>query len=103
VLSNLKGHVFADGGIAKLSRVSFTEPGTLAEIEGTFNLVDKNLNLRGLLRTSGKLSDTQSGFKSVVLKAVSPFLKKKSITVVPFIITGTSSNPSFALDLDGKR
>ena len=33
VLSNLKGRVSANGGIAKLSNISFTEPGTLAEIE----------------------------------------------------------------------
>jgi hypothetical protein len=103
VLSNLKGNVSANGGIAKLSKISFTEPGTRAEIEGTYNLVDKNVNLRGVLHTSGKLADTTSGFKSVVLKALGPFIKKKSITVVPFVITGTSSDPSFALDLDAKR
>jgi len=103
VLSNLKGHVSANDGIAKLSKISFTEPETLAEIEGTYDLVDKNVNLRGVLHTSGKLADTTSGFKSVVLKALGPFIKKKSITVVPFVITGTSSVPSFALDLDAKR
>ena len=103
VLSNLKGHVSANGGIATLSKISFTEPGTLAEIEGTYNLVDKSLNLRGVLHTNGKLADTTSGFKSVVLKALGPFLKKKSISVVPFEIKGTSSDPTFALDLDAKR
>jgi hypothetical protein len=102
VLSNLKGNFSTKDGIAKLSRISFTEPGTLAEIEGTFNLVDKRLNLRGVLHTSGKLADTTSGFKSMVLKALSPFLKKKSVTVVPFAITGTSTDPSFALDLAPK-
>jgi hypothetical protein len=103
VLSNLKGHFSANGGIAKLSEVSFTEPGTLAEINGTFNLVDKTLNLRGVLTTNGKLADTTSGFKSVVLKALGPLIKKKSVTVVPFAITGTSSHPSFALELAAKR
>jgi hypothetical protein len=103
VLSNLKGHVSATGGIAKLSKISFTEVGTHAEIDGTYNLVDKNLNLRGVLNTSGKLADTTSGFKSVVLKALGPFIKKKSITVVPFVISGTSSDPLFALDLTAKR
>jgi len=103
VLSNLKGDFSANGGIAKLSKISFTEPGTLAEIDGTYNLVNKKLNLRGVLHTSGKLADTTSGFKSAVLKALGPFIKKKSITVVPFVITGTSSDPSFALDLDAKR
>jgi AsmA-like protein len=103
VVSNLKGHVSVKGGIATLSDVSFAAPGTLAEIRGTFNLVSKALNLQGVLRTNGKLSDTTSGFKSIVIKALSPFLKKRSITVVPFTITGTAGNPSFALDLDGKR
>jgi AsmA-like C-terminal region len=103
VLSNLKGHFSANGGIAKLSQISFTEPGTLAEIEGTFNLVDKKLNLRGVLTTNGKLADTTSGFKSVVLKSLGPFIKKKSVTVVSFSITGTSGAPSFALDLAAKR
>ncbi len=103
VVSNLKGHVSVSGGIANLSKASFTEPGTLAEIEGTYNLIDKELDLRGVLHTSGKLADTKSGFKSLVLKAMGPFIKKKSITVVPFVITGTSSDPSFALDLTAKR
>jgi hypothetical protein len=103
VLSNLQGHFSANGGIAKLSEVSFTEPGTLAQIDGTFNLVDKSLNLRGVLTTDGKLADTTSGFKAVVVKALGPFITKKSVTVVPFSITGTSSKPSFALNLAAKR
>ncbi len=103
VLSNLKGHLSASGGIAKLSSISFTEPGTLAEIEGTYNLVDKSLNLRGVLTTNGKLADTTSGFKAVVIKALGPLIKKKSVTMVPFSITGTSSAPSFGLDLAAKR
>jgi hypothetical protein len=103
VLSNLKGRFSSNGGIAKLSQVSFTEPGTLAQIDGTFNLVDKSLNLRGVLTTDGKLADTTSGFKSVVVKALGPLITKKSVTVVPFSITGTSSKPAFALDLAAKR
>jgi len=99
VLSNLKGRVSANGGVANISKASFTEPGTLAEIEGTYNLIDKKLDLRGVLHTSGNLADTKSGFKSLVLKALGPFIKKKSVTVVPFVIKGTSSDPSFALDL----
>lgn len=103
VLSNLKGHFAAEGGIAHLSNVSFTEPGTMAEIEGTYNLLDTGVKLRGVLHTSGKLADTTTGFKSLVLKALNPFVKKKNITVVPFEINGTSRDPVFSLDLDGKR
>ena len=102
-LSNLKGHVSANHGIASVSRISFSEPGSFAELAGTYNLVDKKLDLRGVLHTSGKLADTKSGFTSLVLKAITPFMKKKSVTVVPFSITGTSNDPSFTLDLTAKR
>jgi hypothetical protein len=30
-------------------------------------------------------------------------LKKKTVTVVPFTVTGTSTKPSFSLDLTAKR
>jgi len=103
VLSNLKGHVSVKNGIATLSNVSFSAPGTLAQIRGTYNLLDKTVNLQGVLRTNGKLSDTTSGFRALVLKAVGPFLKKKSVTIVPFTVTGKVTDPSFALDFDGKR
>ena len=102
-LSDLQGHVSVKNGIATLSNVSFNAPGTFAQIRGTYNLLTHAVNLQGILRTNGKLSDTTSGFKAVVLKAVSPLLKKKTLTVVPFSITGTSMQPSFGLDLAAKR
>lgn len=103
VLSDLKGHVSVKNGIALLSNVSFNAPGTFAQIRGTYNLLTHAVDLQGILRTNGTLSDTTSGFKAVVLKAVGPLLKKKTVTVVPFTITGTSLHPSFGLDLAAKR
>jgi hypothetical protein len=102
-LSNLKGHVSTNKGMAQLSKISFSEPGSFAELGGAYNLVDKKLDLHGVLHTSGKLGDTKSGFTSLVLKTISPLMKKKSVTIVPFSITGTSNDPSFALDLTAKR
>ena len=103
VLSKFRGQVSVKNGVATLSNVSFSAPDTSAQLQGTYNLVDRKVDLHGILYTYGKLSDTTSGFKALVLKAVSPFLKQKSVTVVPFSITGTSPNPSFALDFTGKR
>ena len=64
VLSNLKGHVSVKNGIATLSNVSFSAPGTLAEIRGTYNLLDKTVNLQGVLRLNGKSSDTDVRIQS---------------------------------------
>jgi hypothetical protein len=103
VLSQLSGQVSVKNGVATLSNISFSAPGTRAQLQGTYNLLDQKVDLHGILHTEGKLSDTTSGFKALVLKAVGPFLKQKSVTVVPFSITGTSSNPAFALDFTAKR
>jgi hypothetical protein len=103
VLSQLSGQVLVKNGVATLSNVSFSAPGTRAQIQGTYNLLDRKVDLHGTLYTNGKLDDTTSGFKALVLKAVGPLLKQKSVTVVPFAITGTSSHPSFALDFTAKR
>jgi hypothetical protein len=90
-------------GVATLSNISFSAPGTRAQLQGTYNLLDQKVDLHGILHTAGTLSDTTSGFKALVLKAVGPFLKQKSVTVVPLSITGTSSKPAFALDFTAKR
>jgi len=103
VLSQFTGQVSVKNGVATLSNVSFSAPSTRAQLQGTYNLLDRKVDLHGILYTNGKLSDTTSGFKALILKAVGPLLKQKSVTVVPFAIAGTSSNPSFALDFTAKR
>ena len=59
---------------------------SLACAAGTYNVLDRKVDLHGILHTNGKLSDTTSGFKALVLKAVGPFLKQKSVTVVPYTL-----------------
>ena len=100
---NVNGHVEAQNGIATLTGVTFSVPGGVAQMRGTYNLVNTAVDIQGVLRTTGQLSDATSGFKSLFLKVVTPFVKKNKTTIVPFTIKGTSSSPAFALDLDGKR
>ncbi|MDQ6665172.1 MAG: AsmA-like C-terminal region-containing protein, partial [Acidobacteriota bacterium] len=102
-LSNLKGHVVVKDGIATFSNISCNIPGSFAEMRGTYNLLSKNVDLQGVLHTTGKLSDTTSGLKALVMKVASPFLKKDSVTVVPFTIKGTAAQPAFSLGFNGKR
>ena len=102
-LSEFTGYVSVKNGVATLSRVAFSAPGTRAQLQGTYSLLDQKVDLHGILYTNGKLSDTSSGFRALVLKAIGPLLKQKSVTVVPFAIHGTSSNPSFALDFTAER
>jgi hypothetical protein len=103
-LSNLKGHITAKNGLATLTDVSFGMPGAQAQIHGTFNLLTEEVNLHGVLITDGKLWVATSGFKSLLMHALTPFLKHSShMTSVPFKITGKYPDPTIGLDLFAKN
>jgi hypothetical protein len=99
LLSDLRGHVAFRNGVATFTNVSFVVPGASAKIHGTFGLIDHQVNLHGVLDTQGKLSDSTTGFKSVIAKLITPFFKKKhDVKLVPFKITGTFANATVSLD-----
>jgi AsmA-like C-terminal region len=103
-LSNLKGHVSARHGIATLTNIFFSIPGADAQIHGTYNLLTQEVDLHGVLRTSGKVYVTTQGFKSFLLRAMTPFLKHEAhATIVPFKVTGAYPNTTIALELFAKR
>jgi hypothetical protein len=100
VVENLKGHVALKDAIATLSDFSFSVPGALAHVHGTYGLLTEKVDLHGTLQVDNKLSKGSSGAKSVLVKLVEPFLKKKSAgEIVPIKISGTFSHPSYGLDL----
>jgi hypothetical protein len=46
-----------------------------------------------------KLSQTTTGFKSFLLRAVDPLFRRSGRTVIPIRITGSRNEPSFGLDV----
>ncbi len=103
VLSDLRGHAVVRNGIANLSNLSFRVAGAAAAVSGTYNLLNEEIDLHGTLATNGKLSDATSGFKSVMLKVINPFFKKKAgVKIIPFKITGTYAHPLVGLDFGRK-
>jgi hypothetical protein len=50
-----------------------------------------------------RLSQTTTGFKSFLLKAVDPFFRKNGKTVLPIKISGTREHPQFGLDLHHRQ
>jgi hypothetical protein len=100
VVEHLKGHVVLNHAIATFSDLSFSVPGALAHLHGTYGLLTQNINLRGSLQLDNKLSKGAKGMKSVLLKSVEPFLKKaKAGEIIPIKVGGTFSHPSYGLDL----
>lgn len=100
VLSNLRGHIELRNGVANFTRLTFDVPGASAKLQGTYRLSDRRVDLHGVMYTTGKISDTTtSGFKALILKAITPFFKKKQSTrIVPFKITGAWGNSKVGLD-----
>ncbi len=100
VIENLKGHVELKNAIATFSDLSFSVPGALAHVHGTYGLLTEQINFHGSLQVDNKLSKGSKGMKSFLLKFVEPFLKQKNAgEIVPIKIGGTFSNPSYGLDL----
>ena len=103
VLSNLKGHVLLRDGTARFSDLSFSVPGALAQLQGTYNLLTEKIDLHGTLKTDSQPSNTTRGMKALILKVLDPFFKKKHVGyIMPVKITGTYEHPSFGLDMSDR-
>ncbi len=103
VMASLKGHVVLREGTAHFTDVSFIVPGADARMSGTFNLLNDHINFHGKLKTDVKFSQTLGGgIKSVLLKPLDPFFKKKPTgAVIPVYMIGTYDYAHFGIDLLG--
>ncbi len=101
--SDFHGHFRLKNGVANFSRLSFRIPGALVNLDGDYGLKSGELNFHGTLRMQAKLSQTVTGFKSILLKVADPFFKKDGAgAVVPIRITGTQDHPSFGVEFNRK-
>ena len=101
VSTSLKGHVVLREGTAHFTEVSFVVPGADARMFGTFNLLNDRIDFHGKLKTDVDFSKTLGGgIKSVLLKPLDPFFKKKATgAVIPVYMNGTYDYPHFGIDL----
>jgi AsmA-like C-terminal region len=104
VISQLAGHVELRNATATFSNFRLAVPGALAEMDGTYNLESRVVNLHGTLRTDEEFSEMTSGFKSVVLKPFDVFFRRKHAgAVMPVHLIGTYDDPQAGLDLPEKK
>jgi len=103
VASNFRGKFALRDGVMHFTDLAFTVPGVAVQLSGDYTLDDGRMDLHGMARLQAKLSQTTTGFKSFLLKAVDPFFSKKGKgAVLPIHISGTRDSPSFGLDLGHK-
>jgi AsmA-like C-terminal region len=102
-VSQLKGNFVLDNGVITFRGLTFSVTGAEVALNGKYGLDKEDLDFYGKLRMQAKISQTTTGAKSFVLKAVDPFFRKNGQTELPIKITGQRDHPSFGLDLHHKN
>jgi hypothetical protein len=101
VASDFQGRFRLGGGRLSLPDVTFDVPGARVELAGAYGLKQETLDFKGQLLLDAKISQTTTGWKSLLLKVVDPLFKQKdgSGSAIPIKIGGSRSAPDFGLDV----
>ena len=100
VASNFRGHFVLERGVLTLSDLSFDVPGAQVKLAGRYALERETIDFKGDLLITAKVSQTVTGFKSLLLKIVDPlFTGPGGGSSIPIAISGTRSDPRFGIDL----
>ena len=100
VACNMKGHFVLRDNVMTLSSFAFDVPGALVHLEGTYELRSEQLHFHGVVELEAKLSQTTTGAKSILLKALDPLFEKHGKgAYIPIKISGNKDHPAFKLDV----
>ncbi|MGB6199042.1 MAG: AsmA-like C-terminal region-containing protein [Candidatus Acidiferrales bacterium] len=104
IASEMQGKFRLQNGLITFSDLNFTVPGAHVHVIGTFGLDDQALDLHGTFDMQASLSQTTTGVKSFLLRAVNPFFARPGGgSRIPFKIGGTAETPIYSLDLHRRR
>ena len=99
VPSDFEGTFRLGNGVLTIPSVAFDVPGAVVRLSGTYGLVSEDLDFTGTLVMQASISETVTGLKSVLLKAIDPLFRHKGGgSEIPIRIGGTVGSPSFGLD-----
>ncbi len=100
VASNLKGAFTLKDARLELKSLSFNVEGATVQLAGSYDVKREWLDFSGELRLQARASETQTGWKRLVLRVFDPMLDAPGAgTVLPISITGPRDQPKFAADL----
>ena len=100
VVSDFGGRFTLQKGRLDFSRLTFSVPGASVSLRGVYALRAEELQFRGILRLQAPVSQTVTGFKSVLLRLVDPLFRKNGAGAeIPIKIEGPRKKPKFGLDV----
>jgi hypothetical protein len=84
-------------GTAYFPDVHVTLPGADAHLNGTFNLMNTRIHFTGKADLERDISRAATGWKSALLKPLSPFFRHNDAgTILSIAVTGTAKDPKLA-------
>jgi hypothetical protein len=99
VLADFGGNFALQHSRLELPSFQFEVDGARVALGGNYQLPNQRLDFEGALLLDAPLSRTTTGFKSLLLKIVDPLFRKQGAgTMLPIVVTGTVSQPSFGVD-----
>jgi len=99
VASDFQGRFQLRDGVLRIPTLVFDIPGAAVKLSGHYALRRETLAFTGNLYMDAKVSQTVTGWKSMLLKVADPLFRENGQTVVPVKITGTRSAPAFGMDV----
>jgi hypothetical protein len=88
-ISSLRGPATIRDAVVTTHGLTFEVPGAQARLDGTFNLHTTAVHLSGNVATKADIAKDATGWKSIMLKPLAPFFKKKHAgAVIPIAVTG---------------
>ena len=99
VVSNFQGRFRLADGRLTLPSLTFSVPGANVQLAGRYALKPETLDFTGALLMDAKVSETQTGIKSLLLKVVDPLFRRNGRTTIPIHVRGTRNEPDFGLDV----
>jgi hypothetical protein len=104
VVSSLKGKARIEKGSVTTQRLELQIPGSSVDLHGEFSLRDGTVHMAGNVHMQTDVSHAATGFKSILLKPLIPFFKKRMAgAVIPIAVTGKPGRYKVSQDvLDNK-
>ena len=102
VSTQMDGSFQMADGLLRFSELAYRLPGARVNLSGVYSLDGREFDFHGKVFTEATLPQmVESRWKSLLLRTVSPFFKKKGGggAEIPVSISGTQSEPKFGLDL----
>ncbi len=98
--SRVGGAFVLANGVLTFKNLIFDVRGASIRLAGTYALVPRAMNLSGQVLLVASASQTQTGFKSWVLKPFDPLFRNKGAgTLIAIHVRGTADKPDIGLDV----